>query len=83
MKSSKREIGSYEAKTRLSALLEEVSKGSSFTITRRGQPIATLSPINHNPQESLDDAIESIKELRKKYRLKGVPIKKLISEGRK
>jgi len=79
----KRQIGSYEAKTKLPALLEKVSKGDSFTITRRGRPIAVLSPVEQNPLESLDEAVESIRELRKKYQLKGISIKKLISEGRK
>ena len=79
----KRQIGAYEAKTKLPALLQEVSKGNSYTITRRGQPIAVLSPVNPSPLESLDEAVESIKELRKKYELKGLSVKKLISEGRK
>ena len=79
----RRQIGSYEAKTKLPSLLEQVSKGESFTITRRGRPIAVLSPVNSNPLESLDEAVESIRTLRKKYQLKGLPIKKLISEGRK
>ena len=39
------EIGAFEAKTRLSELLEEVSKGRTYRITRRGKPIAELRPI--------------------------------------
>ena len=79
----KRQIGSYEAKTKLPALLEQVSKGDSFTITRRGRPIALLTPVNPGAMETLDEAIESIRELRKKYQLKGDSIKKLIAQGRK
>jgi len=38
-------IGAFEAKTRLSELLEQVRKGRVYRITRRGHPIAELRPI--------------------------------------
>jgi len=40
-----KEIGAFEAKTRLSELLEQVRKGAVFFITRRGHPIAELRPV--------------------------------------
>jgi prevent-host-death family protein len=40
------EIGAFEAKTRLSELLERVRQGAVFLITRRGQPVAELRPIS-------------------------------------
>ena len=40
-----RTIGAFEAKTRLSELLEQVSRGRTFLITRRGRPIAELRPV--------------------------------------
>jgi prevent-host-death family protein len=39
------EIGSFEAKTHLSGLLEKVAQGKTFRITRRGRPVAELRPI--------------------------------------
>jgi prevent-host-death family protein len=39
------EIGAFEAKTRLSELLERVSRGQIYRITKRGKPIAELRPI--------------------------------------
>lgn len=39
------EIGSFEAKNRLSALLEKVEKGEEVIITRRGKPVAKLVPV--------------------------------------
>lgn len=39
------EIGAFEAKTRLSGLLEQVRKGATFRLTRRGHPIAELRPV--------------------------------------
>jgi prevent-host-death family protein len=37
-------VGSYEAKTHLPHLLSQVEKGATITITKRGKPIAVLSP---------------------------------------
>ena len=37
-------IGAFEAKTHLSALLDRAAQGESFTITKRGKPVATLGP---------------------------------------
>ena len=39
-----REIGAYDAKTKLPELLRDVSKGDHFTITLRGRPVAELAP---------------------------------------
>jgi len=38
-------IGSFEAKTHFSQLLQEVEKGKSFDILRRGKPVARLGGI--------------------------------------
>lgn len=37
-------IGAFDAKTHLSEYLERAFRGESFTITRRGEPIAELGP---------------------------------------
>lgn len=39
------DIGAFEAKTRLSELLEQVSRGRTYRITRRGKPVAELRPV--------------------------------------
>lgn len=38
------EIGAYEARTHLSALLRRVEAGERITITRHGVPVAELVP---------------------------------------
>ena len=38
-----REVGAFEAKTHLSALLDEVARGEIIIITRRGRPVARLT----------------------------------------
>ncbi len=57
-----REVGAFEAKTHLSALLESVESGEHITITRRGKPVAKLVPIN---QDSTSDRSELILRLDK------------------
>jgi prevent-host-death family protein len=42
-------VGVFEAKTRLSELLERAERGEEIVITRRGQPIARLAPIGLRP----------------------------------
>lgn len=39
------EVGTYEAKTRLSQLLERVAAGETVTITNRGKAVARLVPV--------------------------------------
>ena len=40
-----RQIGVFEAKTRLSEILERVEKGQVYVISRRGRPVAELRPV--------------------------------------
>ena len=40
-----KEIGTLEAKTRLSELLTEVQRGQSFFVTRHGKRIAEIGPV--------------------------------------
>jgi prevent-host-death family protein len=46
------EIGAFEAKTRLSELLDAVAGGRTFVITKRGRPVAELRPVT--PAASAD-----------------------------
>jgi prevent-host-death family protein len=39
-----KEVGAFEAKTHLSALLEQVQQGKRFYITKRGKRVAELGP---------------------------------------
>lgn len=77
------EIGAYEAKTRLPALLERAARGEQFIITKHGRPVARLGPINAIANvERRREAIEALKEFGKGRTL-GVPIKQLIEQGRR
>jgi prevent-host-death family protein len=41
-----KEIGAFEAKTKLSELLEQVARGRTYRITKRGRPVAELRPVS-------------------------------------
>lgn len=43
------EIGSFEAKNKLSALLDRAEHGEEIVITRRGKPVAKLVPFHNAP----------------------------------
>jgi prevent-host-death family protein len=76
------EIGAYEAKTHLPALLERVARGERITITRHGRPIARLVPIHRSTPERRREAIERLKVFADGHTL-DVPVKQLINEGRR
>ena len=43
-------INVYEAKTRLSELLERASRGEEFVLARAGKPVARLIPYRSAPE---------------------------------
>lgn len=79
-----RTVGSYEAKTHLPRLLDEVAKGETITITKHGVPVARLVPPEGAERRDVAEVIEAIRELRKRVKpLDGLTIRELIDEGRR
>jgi prevent-host-death family protein len=76
-------VGSFEAKTHLSALLDRVAKGERITITKHGVPVAVLVPPASEASADRRRAIEALQRLGKKQSLKGIPIRELIEAGRR
>ena len=76
-------VGSYEAKTHLAGLLDRVALGDSITITRHGQPIARLVPVEPAKRRDAKTVIQELKQLRKGRKVRGVSIRTLIEEGRR
>lgn len=77
-------VGAFEAKNKLSALLDEVERGREITITRHGKPVARLVPATGGvDRERARRAVEAIRAMRKGVTLGGVRIKDLIDEGRR
>jgi prevent-host-death family protein len=59
-----REVGVYEAKTRLADLIKQVQQGERVTITNRGEPVADLVPSANRAAQQTNEAIEAIKGMR-------------------
>ena len=59
-----REVGAFEAKTHLSALLESVESGEHITITRRGKPVARLVPAKQVSTRDRSELVLRIDKLR-------------------
>jgi prevent-host-death family protein len=68
-----REVRVSEAKTHLPQLLDEVERGETIIITRRGRRIARIVPEPQSRQEEIDRAIADLEEFGKLSRdyLKG------------
>lgn len=78
-----RQIGAFEAKNKLSALLDQVEHGEEILITRHGRPVAKLSPAA--PSFDRDKARRVADALRKMsdgLTLDGLSVKELTVEGR-
>jgi len=77
-----KEIGSYDAKTKLPEILRRVATGETFTITNRGKAIADLIPSKSSGREKAKQAIENLLEISKKT-LPDKTLKNLLESGRK
>jgi prevent-host-death family protein len=65
------EIGAFEAKNKLSELLDRVEGGEEVIITRRGQAIAKLVPVDSSERarERSREAMRRIRALAKEMNL--------------
>jgi prevent-host-death family protein len=77
-----RRVGSYEAKTHLPRLLDEVAGGATITITKHGVPVAVLVPPASSGTTSVREAADGLRAFRARHQLRGVSIRELIEEGR-
>ena len=78
-----RTIGAFEAKNRLSELLDAVENGEEIMITKHGRPVAKLVPPEGFDRAKAREAAEWLKRTRKQRSLGGLSITDMIKEGRK
>jgi prevent-host-death family protein len=76
-------VGTFEAKTHLTRLLDRVAAGEQITITRHGTPIARLVPVKPASSRQIRETIAKLKEFSRGQTLDGLKIKDLINEGRR
>ena len=81
------QVGTFEAKNRLSALLDMVEAGQEVTITRNGKPVAKLVAAANASRdiEKARRAARDLLELRKKVKPDpdGLTIRDYIEMGRR
>lgn len=82
------DIGSYEAKTHLAALLDRVDRGEHFVITRHGRPVAELRPAASGPPQDLAGLLRRAAALRadiaaSSTALSDAEIRSALDEGRR
>jgi len=78
-----RKVGLFEAKQKLSELVDRASRGERIGITKRGKLAAMVVPAE---QETVDlkELFAGMDRIRKNAKpLRGVTVKDLITEGRK
>ncbi|MBV9886092.1 MAG: type II toxin-antitoxin system prevent-host-death family antitoxin [Acidobacteria bacterium] len=76
-----RKIGLFEAKQKLSELVERAGRGERIGITRRGKLAAVIGPAQ--TATDLDKLFEGMEKIRRRAKpLRGTTIKDLIEEGR-
>jgi len=77
------DIGIYEAKSRLSQLVEKAEAGEEIILTRRGRPVAKI--VNVAPARKRDRArlLREILELAHRVKIpKNLPLRDIVAEGR-
>jgi prevent-host-death family protein len=76
-----RKIGLFEAKQKLSELVERAGRGEKIGITRRGKLSAVIGPVSVDTD--MDKIFEGMEKIRRRAKsLRGTTIKDLIEEGR-
>jgi prevent-host-death family protein len=79
-----RTIGAFEAKTHFSQIVEKAGHGEDFIITKRGKPVAKITPFVKEKEMTRTEAMERLVEMRKLYR--GKPefnVREAEEDGRK
>jgi prevent-host-death family protein len=77
--------GTFDAKNRLSELIDKAKRGEEVTITRNGKPVARLVTPDQVQDRvaSAKAAAARIRAKRKGRSLGGLKIKDLVEEGRR
>jgi len=78
-----RKVGLFEAKQKLSELVDRASRGERIGITKRGKLAAMVVPAEQGTVD-LKELFAGMDRIRKNAKpLRGVTVKDLITEGRK
>ena len=76
-------IGAFEAKTRLSELLDRVEAGEELVLSRHGRAVARLVPVADAQKQRAAKAVARLRRLRCGVTLGGIDWRELRDTGRR
>ncbi len=76
-------LGTFEAKNKLSSLVDLASKGSRIWITKRGKRVALLSSGNAIGSNIGIDPVAAFRAIRTRSKAGKASLKSLVEEGRR
>lgn len=76
-------IGIYDARAKLSELIERVQSGEEVILTRHGEPVARLVPEKRRRKGAAAATVARIRTLARRLNIRDVDVRKLIEEGRR
>jgi prevent-host-death family protein len=77
------DVGIYEAKSKLSRLVEKAEAGEEVILTRRGRPVAKIVTVAPAARRSRAALLRDIRALARRVRIpREVSIREILAEGR-
>jgi prevent-host-death family protein len=77
------DIGIYEAKSRLSQLVEKAEAGEEIILTRRGRPVARITGVRAATRGARALLLRDIRKLARRVKIPAaIDLREVIEEGR-
>ena len=77
------DIGIYEAKSRLSRLVEKAMSGEEVILTRHGRPVAKIVRVGEESRRGRAALLREVSALAHRVRIpRKIAVRDLVSEGR-
>lgn len=77
------DVGIYEAKSKLSQLVEKALSGEEVILTRRGRPVARIVRMTPSGKRERISLLREIRSLSRRVKIpRRISIREVIAEGR-
>jgi prevent-host-death family protein len=76
-------VGVFEAKAKLSELIDQALAGKEVVITRHGRPVARIVGESASGPKDIKAAIAEVRRYRKTLKTGRISLRAIISEGRR
>jgi len=76
-------VGIYQAKAKLSELIEQAGQGKEITITRHGKAVAKLVPVRSPSAAERSRAFDELEAFAKTLKVRRFSLRKAIEWGRR